>query len=293
MKRLTFVLLLSLLSISGCNKAEPTKSTAKSEQAPQIESLQGSEKRISFEGISFTYDSSLFSEMKPGIAAAAPLQDPSDKPDYVAPKHIAFRFKGDYAKKHKQSFFNPKIAIYPVDEYKQAFSKSKEYVDNLEKEIEKLKALLAQQSDTVKGEIPYIPFIDAGQAFHAHTKRVGFQNGKGILFLTQYNIEPSLINNQGLTYIFQGLTEDGKYYVLATFPVSVSTFPNNTEAKSHLGYTLPESFYKNADANQKAYDEYLVKVTRELEGLSRDKIDPDLTVFEKLVRSIRVEGNKF
>lgn len=292
MKRLTFALLLSLLLISGCKTAEPTKSTTKTdkaESAAKVESLQGSEKRISFEGVSFTYDSNLFNEVKPGIADASPLEDPSDKPDNVAPRHINFRFKGEYAKSHKQDFFNPKIAVYPVDEYKQAFS-SKDYVDSLEKEIDKLKAMLAQQPDAWKGEIPYIPFIDASQAFRAHASRADFQNGKGIIFLTQYNIEPSLINNQQLTYIFQGITDDGKYYVLATFPVSASVLPDNTRAKNHLGYTLPEFFDKNAEANKKAYDAYTARVSSELEKLPADKFNPDITLFEKLVRSIRVEG---
>lgn len=293
MKRLIFVLILSAISITGCKTSEPTKSAAKAdkaESAAKVESLQGSEKRISFEGVSFTYDSNLFNEVKPGIADASPLQDASDKPDDVAPKHINFRFKGDYAKTHKQAFFNPKVAVYPLDEYKQAFSVSKDYAGNLDKEVDKLKALLAQQPDTRKGEIPYIPFIDASQAFRAHVKRADFQNGKGIVFLTQYNIEPTLINNQQLTYIFQGITEDGKYYVLATFPASASILSDNNAAKNHLGYTLPEFFDKNAEANQKAYDAYIAKVSGELEKLPPDKFNPDLTLFEKLVRSIRIEG---
>lgn len=289
MKRL--ILIAIILTISGCKTAQNSTSTnKKAEPSSKVESVQGSEKRISYEGISFTYDSNLFSDVKPGTAAAAPLQDASDKPDYVAPKHINFRFRGEYAKKYKQSFFNPKVAVYSVDEYKQAFSLSKDYVTNLEKEIENLKTVLAQPPDAWKGEIPYIPFIDASQAFHVHTKRADFQNGKGMLFLTQYNIEPTLINNQQLTYIFQGLTDDGKYYVLATFPVSTSMLPDGIAAKDHLGYTLPESFDKNAAANQKAYDAYVTKVSGELAKLSDDKFDPDLALFEKLVRSIRVEG---
>ena len=50
------------------------------------------------------------------------------------------------------------------------------------------------------------------------------------MFLTQFNIEPSLINNQGVVYTFQRLTDDGLHYVSARFPVAVSFLPPSYES---------------------------------------------------------------
>ena len=257
----------------------PEKQTPKAE-AP---------KQIDFGGVSFSYDASLFTDIRAETVEASPLENADDKPDYVLPRHVLFKIAGPYASQRKYSHFKPTISVYPLDGFPQAYAISQDSVKGINAEIKKLRTLLSQTSSPQEGQIPYLPFIDATQTFQAHVKRVDFQGGKGILFLTQYDIEPSLVNNLGLTYMFEGITVDGLYYVLAEFPIDAPGLPNDSfEGLSHEGYTVPPLPY-SPDA-QKAHEQYVAGVVRKLEELQPNQFDPDLSVLEKVVRTINVHG---
>src|SRR5262245_7351913 len=53
--------------------------------------------RVDYAGISFDLDPAIATEVVTAQVAACPLDNPTDKPDGVAPAHIAFRFgpRGD------------------------------------------------------------------------------------------------------------------------------------------------------------------------------------------------------
>ena len=52
------------------------------------------------------------------------------------------------------------------------------------------------------------------QEFVANPKRISFKNGAGVRFVTVYAIQDlAPVGNEGLRYIFQGFTDDNKYYV--------------------------------------------------------------------------------
>lgn len=52
------------------------------------------------------------------------------------------------------------------------------------------------------------------QQFTSNKKLVDFGNGSGLRFVTVYAIQDlSPVGNNNLEYVFQGLTNDGKYYV--------------------------------------------------------------------------------
>lgn len=245
-------------------------------------------KVASFNGISFVYDPPIASEVKMELVPASPLENETDKPDMVAPEHVAFTFSGPYALQHESSFFSPQIHIYSISDYNNALSKSALYVQELRDEILSLKAMLSERTVSVQKEIPFLPFgIDAYQSFRAHVKYIDFKEGKGVIFLTQYNIEPSLINNSGLIYTFQGLTDDGLYYVSATFPVAAPILSKDLQSGSFEDYSLPEYFYdKNHQLNEQAYQKYLTKIETKLEALPANKYEPNLTLFEKLISSL-------
>ena len=87
---------------------------------------------------------------------------------------------------------------------KEALAISPAYVKSLESDVQSLKAILDARPASLD-RVPFLPFgTDASQAFVSHFKCLNFKNGRGLIFLTQFNIEPSLVNNQGLMYVFQG-----------------------------------------------------------------------------------------
>jgi hypothetical protein len=134
--------------------------------------------------------------------------------------------------------------------------------------------------------MPFLPMWEAQQAFVSHVKYVNFRNGKGVFFLTQWNIETSQIANDGLEYAFQGITDDGRYYVYAEFSVSAPNLPNGNEpaviAWNEKEYLLPRQSRK--------YQQYVRGVVAQLQALRDDQFQPKLQSLERLISSLDVQS---
>jgi hypothetical protein len=69
------------------------------------------------------------------------------------------------------------------------------------------------------GCIPELPLdefyrVCDHQEFHSNVKNLKFGNGSGVRFVTAYGIQAiTPVGNNNLEYVFQGLTDDGKFYV--------------------------------------------------------------------------------
>ena len=249
-------------------------------------------KLTSYNGVSFSYPVSLASEVKSETKPAAVLVGETDKPEGVVPAHTSFTFKGSYGAKHESSFFTPEISIYHIHKYKEALALSPAYVKSLESDVQSLKALLDARSASLDREVPFLPFgTDATQAFISHLKYINFKNGRGLVFLTQFNIEPSLVNNQGLMYVFQGLTEDGLYYVSARFPVTLPFLPPGYQSKNFEKYSLSMFYDSDQRTNQENYKLYLETIKRRIANLPPKTFQPNLTSVDKLISSLCVMPN--
>ena len=134
--------------------------------------------------------------------------------------------------------------------------------------------------------MPFLPMWEAQQAFVSHVKYVNFRNGKGVFFLTQWNTETSQIANDGLEYAFQGITDDGKYYVYAEFSVAAPTLPKGDEpevmAWNQKEYLLPRQ--------SKKYQTYVRGVVTQLQALRDDQFQPKLELLERLISSLEVHS---
>ena len=93
--------------------------------------------------------------------------------------------------------------------------------------VDVLSALLKKGTPAVKGEIPILPPADAGQILKARVKLLRFHGGKGFAFLTTYAQDINPVVNDALFYTFQGLTDDGRYWVAVYYPVAASVLPKS------------------------------------------------------------------
>jgi hypothetical protein len=249
------------------------------------------QKRVTYGRVSFSYSPLLAEEVRTETVREQRLENADEKPDNATPTHVAFHLEGSYSAEHRSSFFDsPAIHVYSISEYKKVLGASKLYVEQLDRDVQALKRDLRDKPPHVDSTIPVLPWVDAVQAFRAHVKYIEFTNGKGILFLTQYNIEPSIINNDGLAYIFQGLSDDGQYYISATFPVSAPNLPKSFDTQTFEGYTIPENYYKDFESNKKAYQQYLDRIGQQLSELPPEKYQPELRLFEELISSLRIDS---
>ena len=96
-------------------------------------------------------------------------------------------------------------------------------------------------------------------------------------YLTQFNQGPVKINNANLFYTFQGLTADGKFYVVAVLPVTHPELPDG------------EPVFSDNPEELSQYPAYLAETAAWLEQQPAASFTPDLAKLDALVQSILVQ----
>jgi hypothetical protein len=233
---------------------------------------QGTMTIVEYRGVHFEFNSVLAGSVWPDIGAAQPPSEGAPAWE-VRPEHVRFTFasqdKPDYFQVGMGPSGHPQILIYPT----QTFSRMSEVAGG---RIEELRALLEARPPIAENEIPLLPRINAAQVFHVQVKYLDFQNGSGVRFITHYSQDVSPITNQNIFYTFQGLTDDGAYYVAAYFPIAATGLSNKP------GVEDPETF--NAQ-----YQDYLAETIGYLNGLTSHELEPDLGLLDNLIQSLVVD----
>jgi hypothetical protein len=235
--------------------------------------------------VRITFDVTLAREATGQTVPASPLEQASDKPDGVYPEHVAFTLVGMRGAP-EGSVSEPVIRVCPVAEYLKAFSVSPDNVRYAERTFAGLRSLLRRRPAVLKGNVPQLPLLDATEVFHAHVKYLRFRGGSGVAYLTQAQQDEQLLNSQQVTYSFRGLTDDGRFYVTAEFPVGAPVIAATRDADSHEGYTLPP--HSNGRRERQKYAAYVERVRRKLERLPSAQFQPDLRLYEELLSSLDI-----
>ncbi len=249
---------------------------------PDMKIKVSSNGKAEFKGASFTYNPQVFGEVKAEEVEEYPLAQADFKPDGVEPAHRYFEFDLP-----KSEFGEMYLAVYPVEDFPRMWTVSKEGEEYIKKEIIGLGKVLIDKDFRVKGAIPFLRYYDASQSFQARVKHFSFPDGQGILFLTHWETEYSFIGNRQLRYVFEGLTADKKYYVLAEMPVSADFLPYDAPDEFE-GNKIPWGKLNN-EAEIKKLKEVKQKIGQRLDKLSSNKFKPDLKYFEEIISSLKIE----
>jgi len=210
------------------------------------------------------------SELKPAFP------DPPQPEPELGDEPASLRFQLDGGKTAEPvTPADRQLVIYPAPAWRDLYARMGEKEGN---PVDTLKNLLAKGSSSIQGEIPVLPFADAFQVLKARVKLLTFHGGKGFAFVTAYAQDDVPVANDSLFYTFQGLTDDGRYWISFYYPVNASVLPK-TEQDS------PEM--KDYDAFEKHLDTYRKKTVRALED-PKTVYTPDLTKLDALVRSIEI-----
>lgn len=225
---------------------------------------------ISYENASFVIPSGLAGGANTEKMTA--IETNSGAPWDIAPTHLRFTLTG-YPLPDK--FHEPRIFVYPAEEYAQSNPIAAEQIDRLKK-ILAGSALLLET-------LPIVPFFNATPQIAAQIKLIPFQNGSGVRALTQYAQYAAPINNRELFYHFQGLTSDGKYYVIAILPITAPILAEDEKPGSSVppeGVPIPTDIGPN--------EVYYISITEKLNSLSPDSYTPSLTSLDMLIQSLLV-----
>lgn len=246
----------------------PAEETEEAEAAEEEEPAEEQElPDVVYEGISFSFDESIGINALP---ATIPMQDMGEEymPGETYPTHYEFTF-GTYAV--GEHFHTPMIIVYPVDEYLAISSYVSDSFDSLQQ------ALATQPSGGVNDALPFLPMWNAGQMFSAKVDYFDFQNGSGVRYLTMYGQATYPVDNSNLFYTYQGMTDDGRFYISAVMPVTHTGLPAD-------GDTIVddwETFYNE-------WDTYITETVDWLNAQDPSSFFPSLTVLDEMMASFLI-----
>ncbi len=165
------------------------------------------------------------------------------------------------------TFHYPRVAFYPVAEYRALYPE-------LDQTIATLQSLIADPTLDLP-TLPMLPVWNAAQMLHVQVAPVAFTGGRGVRYLAEYGQDVHPISNQGLFYTFQGLSDDGAYYVVAVLPVSHPTLPADGQLDA-----------EDYDAFSQQFESYLQDLTVALNAETPTSFSPSLPMLDTLVETI-------
>jgi hypothetical protein len=227
---------------------------------------------VSYENVSFVIPSGMAGSANTETMISVDTN--SGAPWEIAPTHLRFTLTG-YPLQGK--FFEPQIYVYPANEYAQVNSGASEQIERLKKAL--------SGSPLLKETLPNVPFFNAEHIIAASIQLIKFQSGSGVRELTQYDQYPAPINNHELFYHFEGLTTDGKYYIIAILPVTAPVLAEDEKPESSVpagGIPIPP--------NTGPTNVYYFSVTEKLNSLAPDSFTPPLNSLDALIQSILVKA---
>ncbi len=244
------------------------------ESAEDVEAVEregnGEEGVIKFsgEGISFAYPAFLAGDAILEEHEGFPDDELSPTPDFIT---ISF---ADYIL--SDTFMSPVIYIFEAEEYRAVTDYAGQTIDLLEDGLADFSAF-----DT-SFELPFLPIYNAAQIFQSNLKLIDFQGGSGLRYLTMFAQDAVPIINDGLLYTYQGLTDDGRYYISLVMPVNHPDLPADLEVFFSSIDDDYEAFYDN-------YHQFLEEGIVILDQSDDEMFTPALNVLDDLVMTLQVE----
>jgi hypothetical protein len=239
---------------------------------PTAKPLPG--KAVSFDRLSLVVPTGLAAGGKGTLVPEAKGDDVA--PWDVAPEHIQFTLEG-YALEGKM--FPPQIYVYPAQAYAQMQERG-----SAAQSLERLRSVLAQSAMVNVKELPAVPFFNVSQTLAAQVKVIPFRHGRGVRMVTEYAMARAIINNHELIYHFEGLTEDGQFYVIAILPVTAPGLPEDGRPGSAVppgGVPVPD--FNDMNANWMGY---YGDARQMLQGLEPGAYNPGLDLLDALIGSL-------
>ena len=162
----------------------------------------------------------------------------------------------------------PHILIFRAAEYAQ-------YTERTAKTISEIQAL-----QYVDGQ-PLPETLDSD--FMAQIHAVNFKNGHGVRYLTQVFMNFQAVNNTELHYYYQGVTDDGQYYVQAILPINAPFLAVDGDPNGPLP---ADGIPFNGDD----FTGYLNAVAQKLNSTDTFSYTPYLEYLDAMIESMQVTG---
>ena len=237
-----------------------------------VETLAAENGQISYQGIHFALDPALATSVMAQQCAAVPFRV-EDVPSSAHPAGVTFTFPT----KRKRVDFQPLIAVYAVEGDMQDYL----YPLNALGDLQNLLKLRPEPS----------PWFDAAP-LHVRPQYLDFAEGAGVRGIIQYMQDIFFYTNNGLLYNFDGLTNDGRYYVNVRVPVAVPFLmdldgPDPRTNINPQAISVPD-WPKYGTEQRPIIDAYNQEALRRFDQATDADFAPNLALLDALVRSLQV-----
>jgi len=168
----------------------------------------------------------------------------------------------------QESIYQPKILIFRASEYSQ-------YSELTASAISQLQSLQYVDGQPLPEEL--------NADFSAQIHALNFKNGHGVRYLTQVFQNFNAVNNQEFFYYYQGITDDGQYFVQAILPINTPYLA----ADGNPNASLPAG---GIPFNMADFSGYLNTVNQTLNSTDTFNFNPYLDALDEMIESIQVKG---
>lgn len=240
--------------------------------------------------ISLSYEPELTSSVGTGTVPAVPMSDQimfaESHPAYAQIRFLGFQNGRKYSLPIYAQDRVAQVMVFRVSDFPGYGDESAQGFVN---QSQSLMALLqdgvaenrcAQPLLDYESALPFLPWTNSKQVFCAQPRVIQFEGGNGIRYITYYAQDPSPALESEIFYTYQGITEDGQFYVSAFFPVLTGIFPTQAPDCPACG-----------DPNYDPFAEWAATLTEQLGQLNLqpgDRFFPSLGELDKMVESIRI-----
>ncbi len=204
------------------------------------------------------------------------LLTPSTPGSHAMPAHILVTFDGEDAQEVLANN-GRRLYIFPIETY-QTLAGS--LVTN---QVDRLAELVAQADGRVGspgGPMPFLPPPFGVMDRWVQFADLAFAQGHGVRFLADSPDRQAIgpWTNETTAYYYQGLSQDGKYYISLIWPVHTDALPDTFEEA--------EESVKAQATNPTTYPVYLQETEALLNALSASAYYPDLPRLDRMIASL-------
>jgi hypothetical protein len=273
----------SATSVPPTSTLVPTEVPVPTEAAvPTATPLPPKGQAFSYQGVSLIRPDGIGSGLVGKLAPAVKGDD--NTPDFVThPPYIEISVQG-YPTQNK--YHKPRLEIYKVADLMAGSDFLKGIVANLQAIVAQKPPLVSAASQLPTQTLPFLPVFNAAQIIHTKGQYVTFKNGTGIRYLTQFDQAFLPINNQEVIYTFQGLTSDGKYYVVAVLPVAAPVLAPTDDYKATGKAFVP---FPADTSDPQVVQRYFQDVLAKVDALADSEFMPSLTLLDAMLQSVQVQ----
>ena len=173
------------------------------------------------------------------------------------------------------------ILIHKADEWGSILTDG---IESREKTAGAISTLRKEMNGSIEGDgdVESPAFVDGGSGFTTLKKRLDFDGGNGVRVINQWMFEDDLMRKGRLHYLFVGMSDDNTCQIIATFPITLPGFPEDSPDAEHLGRSVKrgDELSQNFGAYCNEAEAWLTKHAAE--------ITPNLDTLDEMLRSVVV-----